>query len=286
MYPPDSPRAAVTSAHQLGKALVHHLYQYLFFLRRSLFCAAFRLTCLSKQHKSHLIDRFWAMILIIAHLEVYHPRCLAAGTGGGLRPSILSPDFFFGGVSNDGFNNCPQCGHRRAHQFPKPMPRVNFKDTPLKDLFASNVFNEEVQQARLPKPVFKKLQKTIKHGPPLDPAIADAVAIAMKDWAMEKGATHYTHLFQPMTGITAEKHDSFLPAHRRRQGHRRIQRQGTGQGRARRQLVPLRRPPRHLRGPRLHRLGPHQPRLHPRAPQRLHPGHPHRLLSLDRRGPR
>src|SRR5213079_45532 len=63
---------------------------------------------------------------------------------------------------------------------------------------------------RLPKPVFKALQKPIKHGAPLDPAIADSLATAMKDWAMEKGATHFTHMFQPMTGLTAEKHDSFL----------------------------------------------------------------------------
>ena len=67
-----------------------------------------------------------------------------------------------------------------------------------------------MQNEKLPKPVFKALQKTIKQGAPLDPTIADAVATAMKDWAMEKGATHFTHLFQPMTGLTAEKHDSFL----------------------------------------------------------------------------
>src|SRR5271169_4019494 len=93
----------------------------------------------------------------------------------------------------------------------KPVaPRVSYKDTPVKDLFASNVFSEEVQRERLPKAVFKKLQQTIKKGAQLDPSIADAVAIAMKDWAIEKGATHYTHLFYPMTGITAEKHDSFI----------------------------------------------------------------------------
>ena len=90
------------------------------------------------------------------------------------------------------------------------LNRVNFKEVPLKDLFGSNVFNEEVQRQRLPKPVFKSLQKTIKQGATLDPAIADNLATAMKDWAMEKGATHFTHLFQPMTGLTAEKHDSFL----------------------------------------------------------------------------
>jgi glutamine synthetase len=90
------------------------------------------------------------------------------------------------------------------------LNRVNFTKTHAKDMFGCNVFNEATQRERLPKPVFKALQRTIKEGAPLDPAIADAVANAMKDWASEKGATHYTHLFQPMTGLTAEKHDSFL----------------------------------------------------------------------------
>ena len=67
-----------------------------------------------------------------------------------------------------------------------------------------------MQRERLPKPVFKALQKTINQGQQLDPAVADNVAAAMRDWAIEKGATHYTHIFQPMTGLTAEKHDSFL----------------------------------------------------------------------------
>src|SRR6476661_2833234 len=90
------------------------------------------------------------------------------------------------------------------------LNRVDFKKTHLKDLFGVSVFNEEQQRQRLPKSVFKSLQNTLKLGAPLDPAIADAVASAMKDWALEHGATHYTHLFQPMTGLTAEKHDSFL----------------------------------------------------------------------------
>jgi glutamine synthetase len=90
------------------------------------------------------------------------------------------------------------------------LNRIDFKKTPIKELFGSNVFNEEAQRQRLPKPICKALQKTIKHGAPLEPNIADAVATAMKDWAMEKGATHFTHIFQPMTGLTAEKHDSFL----------------------------------------------------------------------------
>jgi glutamine synthetase len=90
------------------------------------------------------------------------------------------------------------------------LNQIDFRSTHIKDLFGELVFSEEVQKARLPKPIFKALQKTIKQGLPLDPTIADAVASAMKDWAIEHGATHYTHLFQPMTGLTAEKHDSFL----------------------------------------------------------------------------
>lgn len=90
------------------------------------------------------------------------------------------------------------------------LQRVNFREVHVKDLFGENVFGEAAQRERLPKPVFSALQKTIKLGAPLDPQIADAVANSMKDWAIEKGATHYTHLFYPMTGLTAEKHDSFL----------------------------------------------------------------------------
>ena len=108
----------------------------------------------------------------------------------------------------------------------------------------------------------------------------------MKDWAVEHGATHYTHLFQPMTGLTAEKHDSFLSPTRRRQGDRRVQRQGTDQGRARRVELPVRRHALDLRGPRLHRLGPDQPALAPQDRQRQHAGHPHRVRQLDRRGAR
>jgi glutamine synthetase len=80
----------------------------------------------------------------------------------------------------------------------------------LENTFASNVFSDAVTRARLPKNIYKMLRKTIDEGLPLDPAVADIVANAMKDWAIEKGATHFTHWFQPMTGITAEKHDSFI----------------------------------------------------------------------------
>jgi len=78
------------------------------------------------------------------------------------------------------------------------------------DEFGSLTFNEEVQRARLPKDVFRALRRSVAHGESLDPSIADIVASALKDWAVEHGASHYTHWFQPMTGITAEKHDSFL----------------------------------------------------------------------------
>jgi glutamine synthetase len=90
------------------------------------------------------------------------------------------------------------------------LNRIDFKTVHIKELYGANVFSEDVQKARLPKGVFKALQKTIKLGHALDPSVADAVANAMKDWALEKGATHYTHIFQPMTGSTAEKHDSFI----------------------------------------------------------------------------
>ena len=90
------------------------------------------------------------------------------------------------------------------------LNRIDFRTTHLKELFGELVFSEEEQRARLPKPVFKALQRTIRQGVPLDPSMADTIAAAMKDWAIEHGATHFTHLFQPMTGLTAEKHDSFL----------------------------------------------------------------------------
>src|SRR5574344_2542928 len=80
----------------------------------------------------------------------------------------------------------------------------------LNDIFGSNVFNDSVMKERLPKATYKALKKTIEDGKELELSVADVVASAMKDWAIEKGATHYTHWFQPMTGITAEKHDSFI----------------------------------------------------------------------------
>ena len=80
----------------------------------------------------------------------------------------------------------------------------------IPELFGSMVFNDHVMKERLPKETYRALKKTMELGKHLDPGIANVVANAMKDWAVEKGATHYTHWFQPMTGVTAEKHDSFI----------------------------------------------------------------------------
>lgn len=80
----------------------------------------------------------------------------------------------------------------------------------VSEMFGCNVFNEAIMKERLPKETYRSLKETMEKGLTLDPAIAQVVANAMKDWAIEKGATHYTHWFQPLTGITAEKHDSFL----------------------------------------------------------------------------
>src|SRR5262245_45651973 len=87
---------------------------------------------------------------------------------------------------------------------------MNFKELSSHDVFGANVFTLGEMQKRLPKPIFKSLKKTIESGAKLDPAAADVVATAMKEWAIEKGATHYAHVFYQLTGLTAEKHDSFL----------------------------------------------------------------------------
>ncbi len=87
---------------------------------------------------------------------------------------------------------------------------LNFNDTKPTDVFGSNVFSDKIMKERLPKHVYKSLKKTIDFGEKLDASLADVVANAMKDWAIEKGATHFTHVFYPLTGLTAEKHDAFL----------------------------------------------------------------------------
>ncbi len=78
------------------------------------------------------------------------------------------------------------------------------------DIFGENVFNDTIMQERLPKKVYAKLREIIREGGDLDLTTADVIAHEMKEWAIEKGATHYTHWFQPLTGATAEKHDAFI----------------------------------------------------------------------------
>ena len=141
-------------------------------------------------------------------------------------------------------------------------------------------------KAQLPKEIFKSLKKTIDSGTPLDPKVADVVAAAMKAWALGKGATHYAHVFYPLTGLTAEKHDSFLSPDGEGGAITEFAGKTLDPGRARRLELPERRHPRHLRGPRLHRLGRHQPGLHPREPERHHALHPDRVRVVDRRGAR
>jgi glutamine synthetase len=92
-----------------------------------------------------------------------------------------------------------------------PDRSIGLRDLTNSDnqIFGENVFSPAVQRQRLPKDVYKRLSQTLAKGEPLDTSLADAVALAMKEWALEKGATHYSHVFQPLTGLTAEKHDSF-----------------------------------------------------------------------------
>ena len=120
------------------------------------------------------------------------------------------------------------------------------------EIFGMNVFNDAMMREHLPKKVYEELKNTIERGEMLNSEIADIIANAMKDWAIERGATHYTHWFQPMTGITAEKHDSFLGPPSSNYG---IFRQGADQGGIRCVLLPLRRSACDLRGAWLYGLG-------------------------------
>ena len=89
-------------------------------------------------------------------------------------------------------------------------PALDFSKTPAREIFGANVFNDRIMRARLAKPVYQALRRTIERGEKLDVSIADAVAEAMRDWAIGMGATHYAHVFYPLTGLTAEKHDCCL----------------------------------------------------------------------------
>jgi len=82
----------------------------------------------------------------------------------------------------------------------------------IEEIFGEDVFNDKAMREKLPKKIYEELKKTMSEGGEISSVVADSVAHAMKEWAIEKGATHYTHWFQPLTGVTAEKHDSFISA--------------------------------------------------------------------------
>ena len=163
---------------------------------------------------------------------------------------------------------------------------VSFSADTASELYGSNVFNRAAMKVRLPKPVYKSLVNTIETGSKLDPTIADSVAAAMKDWAIQKGATHYAHVFYPMTGLTAEKHDSFLSPDADGGAIAEFSGKTLDSGRARRFELPQRRHPHHGRGPRLHGVGRYQSRLSAGKPQRQDPMHPDRLYFMEWRGAR
>ena len=149
----------------------------------------------------------------------------------------------------------------------------------LTDRFGTMVFSEEVMKDYLPKDIWKRLAATLEGGEPLDLDVANAVAHAMKVWAISKGATHYAHWFQPLSGITSEKHDSFLEPNHDGTAITKFTGKNLIQGEPDASSFPN-------GGLRatfewLHRLGSHQPRLY----QGRCPVHPHGFLLLHGRGP-
>lgn len=154
--------------------------------------------------------------------------------------------------------------------------------TNVPELFGSMVFNDTVMKERLPKDVYKKLKKTMREGTAIDADVAAVVATAMKDWAISKGATHYTHWFQPMTGITAEKHDSFITP--TDDGHVMMEFSGKEliKGEPDASSFPSGGLRANLRGTRLHRMGPDQLRIC----KGWFPLHSDRILLLHRSDPR
>ncbi|MEP6653646.1 MAG: glutamine synthetase III, partial [Myxococcales bacterium] len=87
---------------------------------------------------------------------------------------------------------------------------LDYKETPATSVFGANVFSLTTMSAQLPKDIYRSVKRTVETGSTLEPRVADVVASAMKAWALDKGATHYAHVFYPLTGSSAEKHDSFL----------------------------------------------------------------------------
>ena len=153
-------------------------------------------------------------------------------------------------------------------------------------IFGYNVFTPAVQRQRLPKDVFRRLQQTLASGEPLDTTLADAVALAMKEWALERGATHYTHWFQPLTGSTAEKHDSFYTPTGEGTALAEFSGKELIQGEPDASSFPTGgiRATFEARG--YTAWDPSSPGVHPREPQRRGALHPHRVRVVDRRGAR
>ncbi|HNA74803.1 MAG TPA: glutamine synthetase III, partial [Candidatus Obscuribacter sp.] len=115
-----------------------------------------------------------------------------------------------GSASNNGAAAGRGDALKTAQQRQPVQTTVDYTQTSVSDIFGSNVFNRATMRSLLPKNVYKALVRCLDHGEQLDASMADIVANAMKDWAIARGATHFTHWFQPMTGLTAEKHDAFL----------------------------------------------------------------------------
>lgn len=148
----------------------------------------------------------------------------------------------------------------------------------VSDIFGTLVFDDRQMKARLPHDVYISLKKTIDEGGSLDNQVANVVADAMKDWAIEHGATHFTHWFQPLTGITAEKHDSFITPSPDGSVIMEFSGKELIQGGAGCLQLPLRRPACYLRGPGLYRLGSYLLRLY----QGQGTVYPHGVLFLRR----
>ncbi len=167
----------------------------------------------------------------------------------------------------------------------KSMPGGREAPAPASTTFGCHTFNLETMQRRLPRPVYEAIHATIRAGEPLDMGLADAVAGAMKDWAIEHGATHFTHWFQPLTGATAEKHDAFLSISRGLP-HRELHGLAAHPGGAGRVELPVGWHAIDLRGPRLHRVGSDLSGV-PRVPRDgLHADHPLGLRVVDGRSAR
>ena len=144
------------------------------------------------------------------------------------------------------------------------------------DYFGELVFGRNVMRRYLDRETYEALIQTMEHGTPLTREVADGIAAGMKQWAVEHGADHYTHWFQPLTGGTAEKHDCLRRTRRTGRRARRVLRQAARPAGTRCLVVPQRRNPQHVRSARLLRLGPRVARLHRRL-DALHPDRVHRL---------